>query len=162
HRETSPGGPRPARPPARGRGHHPVHRRPGRPLRRCRLQGAGEDSAGPVRLRQQNSCEGKVVMTGPFREFAELRSLLDAVCEESITAEQLRRLEELVLNHPEAEAYYVQFMSLHADLVGHFGRLPARAEQSLRDRVQTGQDQGPSTKDQGQKKSPLTLRPLSF
>ena len=35
-------------------------------------------------------------------EFAELRSLLDALCEESISAEQVRRLEELVLSHPDA------------------------------------------------------------
>jgi hypothetical protein len=47
---------------------------------------------------------------------AELRLLLDALCEESITAEQLARLEELVLAHPEAEAYYVRFMSFFADL----------------------------------------------
>jgi hypothetical protein len=49
-------------------------------------------------------------------EFAELRSLLDALCEESISAEQVRRLEELVLSHPDAEAYYVQYMNLYADL----------------------------------------------
>ena len=49
-------------------------------------------------------------------EFAELRSLLDALCEESISAEQVRRLEELVLSHPDAEAYYVQYMTLYADL----------------------------------------------
>ena len=49
-------------------------------------------------------------------ELAELRSLLDALCEESISAEQLRRLEELVLSHPDAEAYYVQYMNLYADL----------------------------------------------
>src|SRR6516225_3328148 len=49
-------------------------------------------------------------------ELAELRSLLDALCEESISAEQLRRLEELVLSHPDAEAYYVQYMYLYADL----------------------------------------------
>lgn len=55
---------------------------------------------------------------------AELRPLLDALCEESITAPQLARLEELVLNHPEAEAFYVQFMSFHADLIGHFAGLP--------------------------------------
>lgn len=55
---------------------------------------------------------------------AELQPLLDALCEESITASQLARLEELVLNHPEAEAFYVRFMSFHADLIGHFAGLP--------------------------------------
>jgi hypothetical protein len=48
---------------------------------------------------------------------AELRQLLDALCEEVITPEQQQRLEELVLNHPEAEAFYVQFMSFYADLI---------------------------------------------
>ena len=35
-----------------------------------------------------------------FQESDELRVLLDALCEETITAEQMRRLEELVLGHP--------------------------------------------------------------
>jgi alpha-2-macroglobulin-like protein len=55
---------------------------------------------------------------------AELQPLLDALCEESITPEQLRRLEELVLMHPEAEAHYIQFMSFYADLIGHVAGLP--------------------------------------
>lgn len=74
-------------------------------------------------------------MTRPEYDHDELRALLDALCEESITAEQMRCLEELVLTHPEAEAYYVQYMSLVADLAGHFSPLPARAEQSLRERL---------------------------
>jgi hypothetical protein len=74
-------------------------------------------------------------MTPRFPEFAELQALLDALCEESITPEQVRRLEELVLTRPEAEAYYVQYLSLQADLVGHTGVLPAPAEQVLRARV---------------------------
>jgi hypothetical protein len=76
-------------------------------------------------------------MSRRFENVDELRALLDALCEESITAEQMQRLEELVLNHPEAEAYYVQYLSLHADLAGHFGVLPAKMEQSLRDRLET-------------------------
>jgi hypothetical protein len=56
---------------------------------------------------------------------AELRELLDALCEETITPEQHRRLEELVLAHPEAEAYYVQFMSFYADLIRSVAGLPA-------------------------------------
>src|SRR5262249_46926812 len=87
--------------------------------------------------------------------------LLDALCEESITAEQVQRLEELILTYPEAEAYYVQFMSLHADLVGHFGLLPARTEQSLRDRVQCP-DKGQRTKDEGRRKDPRVFRTFSF
>jgi hypothetical protein len=80
-------------------------------------------------------------MTQPLSVLVELRALLEALCEESITPEQVRRLEALVLSHPEAEAYYVQYMSLHADLIGHFGALPARTEQSLRDRAGLGPGQ---------------------
>jgi hypothetical protein len=76
-------------------------------------------------------------MMSPIPHFDELRSLLDALCEETITAEQVRRLEELVLAHPEAEAYYVQYMSLHADLVGHFRTLPSREGQPPREHAGT-------------------------
>ena len=74
-------------------------------------------------------------MSAPFDGFAELRTLLDALCEESITPEQFRRLEELLLTHPEAEAYYVQFMGLYAALGRHFTAPPGLAAQSLRERV---------------------------
>jgi len=70
-------------------------------------------------------------MTGRFEGFDELRELLHALCEESITPEQMQRLERLVLEHPDAEAYYVQYMGLQADLVGHVGVPVARTEQSL-------------------------------
>jgi hypothetical protein len=76
-------------------------------------------------------------MTHSFPELAEMRSLLDALCEDTITMDQVRRLEELVLARPEAEAYYVQYMSLYADLVSQFGALPAKIEQSLRGRAAT-------------------------
>jgi hypothetical protein len=55
---------------------------------------------------------------------AELQPLLDALCEETITPEQLRRLEELVLSRPEAESHYIQFMSMQAALIGHIAGLP--------------------------------------
>jgi hypothetical protein len=55
-------------------------------------------------------------MNPAFDNFAELHELLDALCEERITEPQVRRLEELVLAHPEAEAHYVQFMSQYAEL----------------------------------------------
>jgi hypothetical protein len=55
---------------------------------------------------------------------AELRPLLDALCEETITPEQMRRLEELVLAHPEAEAHYVRYMSFYADLIRQFSGPP--------------------------------------
>jgi hypothetical protein len=55
---------------------------------------------------------------------AELRPILDAVCEDAATPEQFKRLEELVLAHPEAEAFYVRFMGFYADLIGHVAGLP--------------------------------------
>ena len=66
-------------------------------------------------------------MTPRFHGLAELHTLLDALCEETITPEQVRRLEELVLSRPEAEAFYVQSMGLPADLVRHFRGLPEPA-----------------------------------
>jgi hypothetical protein len=65
-------------------------------------------------------------MTEP--ESNELRGLLDALCEESITSEQMARLEELVQTYPDAEAYYVQYMNLFADLRRRFaGAAPSPA-----------------------------------
>ena len=66
-------------------------------------------------------------MTPDFPERDELRALLNALCEETITPEQVRRIEELVLSRPEAEAFYVQYVGLHADLVRHFRGLPEPA-----------------------------------
>ena len=64
-------------------------------------------------------------MKGPFDEILpEMQGLLDSLCEESIEPEQLRRLEELILSYPEAEAYYVQYMAFYSNLIGHFGVLP--------------------------------------
>ena len=65
-------------------------------------------------------------MTPESPIIAELKPLLDALCEESISPDQMKRLEELVLNHPEAEAHYIQFMSFYADLIGQMGGLPQR------------------------------------
>ncbi len=73
-------------------------------------------------------------MSEPLGNFDELRGLLDALCEETITPEQVARLEELVLRHPEAEAFYVQYVGLYADLSRHFAA-PATTEQSLRERL---------------------------
>jgi hypothetical protein len=60
-------------------------------------------------------------MSTPSYDPAELRELLDALVEESISPEQARRLEELVLKHPEAEAFYVQYMGMVADLSRRLG-----------------------------------------
>src|SRR5262245_44684058 len=72
-------------------------------------------------------------MTQPPLDFAELQALLEALCEETITADQMRRLEGLLLAHPEAEAYYVQYMSHQAYLVQHFGALPLVPHHVLRE-----------------------------
>jgi hypothetical protein len=59
-------------------------------------------------------------MNPAFPEHAELLRLLDALCEESISLEQMRRLEEVLLSNPQAEAFYVQYMNQFADLRRHF------------------------------------------
>lgn len=74
-------------------------------------------------------------MIPPVPELAELQTLLDALCEESITPEQVRRLEELVRINPAAEAYYVQYLSFCANLIGHFGVLPAMTAGALHERL---------------------------
>ena len=56
--------------------------------------------------------------------FAELRALLEAVCEESVTPAQMARLEALVLADPEAEAFYITYLHMQADLVREFGVAP--------------------------------------
>src|SRR4051794_22024085 len=64
-------------------------------------------------------------MTGEPDRWAELRTLLEALCEERITPEQMARLEHLVLTDPENEAFYIRFMHLHAGLIREFaGVLP--------------------------------------
>lgn len=75
-------------------------------------------------------------MSPPFPEFAELQTLLNALCEETISADQLRRLEELLRARPEAEAYYVQYMSLYADLSRHFGVGSGGTEAPPRERAE--------------------------
>ena len=68
-------------------------------------------------------------MIGPIPEHDELQQLLDALCEESISLDQMRRLEEILLTNPQAEAYYVQYMSQFADLRRHFDKLPATSSE---------------------------------
>lgn len=52
---------------------------------------------------------------------SELRALVEAVCEETITPEQMDRLEALVLADPEAAAFYITYLHMQADLVREFG-----------------------------------------
>ena len=57
-------------------------------------------------------------------EFADLRGLIDRVCEELVTADEMRQLENYLRADPAAEAFYVQVMAEHADLRRRLGRRP--------------------------------------
>ena len=52
---------------------------------------------------------------------AELRELLEALCEEQITPEQIARLEAIVLADPRAEEFCITYMAIQADLVRGIG-----------------------------------------
>lgn len=65
-------------------------------------------------------------MTPESPVLAELQPLLDALCEESITTEQMARLEVLVQAFPEAKQHYIEFMSFQADLIGAIAGVPER------------------------------------
>lgn len=54
----------------------------------------------------------------------ELDVLIHALCEGSMTSEQLTQLEGLILSDPDAEARYLIAMNLQADLVRSFGEAP--------------------------------------
>ena len=62
-------------------------------------------------------------MIDPIPEDDELHQLLDALCEETISLDQMRRLEEILLTNPQAEAYYVQYMTQFADLRRYFDKV---------------------------------------
>ena len=55
---------------------------------------------------------------------AELQSLLDALIDDTIAEPQVKRLEALVLAHPEAQEHYVCFMGFYADLIENVAGLP--------------------------------------
>ncbi|MBY0523023.1 MAG: DNRLRE domain-containing protein [Gemmataceae bacterium] len=73
----------------------------------------------------------------PFQ--AELQQLCDAAVEETLTPEQMRRLEELVLSDPTARRYYVEYLHQHGCL--HWSPL-AKDEPKTR---QSGGDVLPAT-----------------
>lgn len=83
-------------------------------------------------------------MNEAFPHRDELQNLLNALVEERITQEEMQRLEGLVLTDPEAEAYYVQFMSMHAELASQFDRFPSPAATTLRERAETPQPKATS------------------
>ncbi|HEX3451141.1 MAG TPA: hypothetical protein VHS97_23000 [Isosphaeraceae bacterium] len=51
----------------------------------------------------------------------ELPRLLEALCEERITPEEAARLEALVLADPRAEALYITYLTMQADLAREIG-----------------------------------------
>ena len=53
--------------------------------------------------------------------FAELRTLIEAICEDAASAEQVARLEELVLADPRAEEFYITYLHMQAELLREFG-----------------------------------------
>jgi hypothetical protein len=57
----------------------------------------------------------------------ELRRLVEALCEERITPEEAARLEALVLADPRAEALYITYLTMQADLAREIGGHPAAA-----------------------------------
>lgn len=71
----------------------------------------------------------------PFPEHDELRALLDALCEDRITPVQIERLESLVLNQPQAEAYYLQYIGMFAELSNTLSTSPILSERALRRRL---------------------------
>ncbi|AMV18001.1 LamG-like jellyroll fold domain-containing protein [Planctomyces sp. SH-PL14] len=86
-----------------------------------------------------------------FPEAEELRALLDKLCEERIRPEEIARLEEIVLSRPEAEAYYVQFMGMYADLTHALSVPPKFVEEALRRHIEVAEGMG----------SPFAVRPVS-
>ena len=66
-------------------------------------------------------------MTLEPERLGELRRLLEALCEERITPEEAARPEPLVLADPQAEALYITYLTMQADLVREIGGHPAAA-----------------------------------
>src|SRR5262249_31842971 len=52
---------------------------------------------------------------------AELRGLVEALCEESIAPEQMARLEEILRADPEAEEFYISSILVQSKLLQAFG-----------------------------------------
>jgi ferric-dicitrate binding protein FerR (iron transport regulator) len=67
-------------------------------------------------------------MTSAWQGYEELQPLCEAAIEGRLSADQLRRLEQLVLEHPAARRLYVEYLHQHASLrwsVAEPGFLPA-------------------------------------
>ena len=69
-------------------------------------------------------------MTRESDRLAELRRLLEALCEGTITAEQMEKLGDSILTDPEAEAFYIKYMHLQAGLRQFWGLLVEPGEEA--------------------------------
>src|SRR5262249_9808795 len=67
-------------------------------------------------MRHAVPARGGSNMNASWEEFEELQPLCEAAIEGRLTAEQLRRLEQLVLEHAEARRLYVEYVQQHASL----------------------------------------------
>ena len=92
-------------------------------------------------------------MTPESPILAELRPLLDALAEETITPEQHRRLKELVIAHPEAQAEYAKNIAygptnqkalakLDAKVLANLPTSPANAKDAMQFGIKFWADQG--------------------
>jgi len=70
-----------------------------------------------------------------FPEAEEFRALLDRLFEDRISPQEVARLEELMMARPEAEACYVQYLGLYADLAHALAAPTKSAEDALRRRL---------------------------
>lgn len=51
-------------------------------------------------------------------QFPEIREIADAVCSDSVTSEQLNKLEALLKGKPNAQRFYYDYVSMHTQLIG--------------------------------------------
>ncbi len=58
----------------------------------------------------------------------ELSALLGKLCDQSLTVEETRRLEALVMSHPGYTQYYLDYLQVHGELLWDEGRLGERTQ----------------------------------
>ncbi len=73
----------------------------------------------------------------PAETVAELSQLISAVCDQTHTIEQLRRLNEILDRDPLARGYYLRFIALHHSLTSTAGNQMRREAEDLARRVAT-------------------------
>ena len=80
-------------------------------------------------------------MTLTDQQQTELRDLIDALCEDTLTDESAARLEALVVEHDEACRYYLDYLNLHGALSLENGGDPFDAAPTLRQPLETDEDE---------------------